>query len=310
MPAPRAWNELIVNPPDNPEVTVIIATAARPERAEALQRAIAGVNAQRPIPELLVVVNGAGFDKALVESLKSDPRVRYDYLNVGSYPAAQRRGRDLVRTAFFCYLDDDDELLPGSIAARLERAKQADQPDIVVCDGVRHVGERDIAFCDCRPVAGTDLMLDLLRQNWFASTAPLFRSDSIVPAFFDGKTKYFEWTLIAFRVLSAGRRMVLIDDLGFRLHDSPASLSKNPLGTLATPALLNQLLDFDPPRLVRDELRRRLAKAHHACSDLEHHNGNHLAAWRHHLRSIALPGGLAYLAYTRRLVLPPTLTGR
>lgn len=290
--------------PETPEVTVVIATAARADRATALQWAIDSVCAQRPRPELVVVVNGPGFDPPLRELLQNDPRLRYDYQPLGSYPAAQRRGRELVRTPFFCFLDDDDELLPGSIAARLARAQQPDAPDIVVCHGLRRVGTDDIPFCEHRPGPGEDLLLDLLRENWFASAAPLLRSAMVPLTMFDGTTKYYEWTLIAFRLLTAGRRMVLIEDLGFRLHDSPVSLSKNPGGILTAPELLTQLLELDPQPAVRRALRRRLARAHHACAELEYHNGNHGSAWQHHLCCLCLPGGLAYLTYTRHLLTP------
>ena len=117
--------------------TVVIATAARPERASALRRAIDSVCAQVPAPEVVVVVNGSTFDPAIVDALKADRRIRYDYRELGSYPAAQRRGRELVRTAFFCFLDDDDELLPDSIALRLDRMSGADRPDVVVGSGLR-----------------------------------------------------------------------------------------------------------------------------------------------------------------------------
>jgi len=285
-------------------ISVVIATAARPERAQALGRAIASAHDQQPVPEIIVVVNGTGFDPAVAQQLQDDPRVRYDYQALGSYPAAQRRGRELVRTPYFCYLDDDDELLPGSLATRLDRIDQTDQPDLVVSDGLRRVGDADVGFCERRPAAGEDLMLDLLRENWFASAAPLFRSATVELDFFDGQTKYFEWTLLAFRLLAAGRRFVLIPDQGFRLYDSPVSLSKNPGGVLASPDLLRQLLALDPPPAVRDRLRRRLANAHHGCADAERQAGHAGAAWRHHLQSLLMPGGLAYLSFTRRLLWP------
>jgi glycosyltransferase involved in cell wall biosynthesis len=289
----------------NRQVSVIIATAARPERAAALRRAIDGVCGQQPAPELIVVVNGSTFDPALVQALQGDPRLRYAYQTVGSYPAAQRRGRELVRTQFFCFLDDDDELLEGSLACRLQRMQQPDAPDVVICDGVRRAVAGDVAFCEHQPGAGDDLMLDLLRENWFASSAPLFRSATVELDFFDGHTKYYEWTMLAFRLLIARRRFAFVAERGFRLHDSPGSLSKSPAGVRFTPELLNQLLELGPPPAVRVRLRRRLAAAHHACADLERAEGHPCAAWRHHLRSLIMPGGLNYLSYTRHLLRPP-----
>ena len=290
--------------PPAPLVSVIIATAAKAERAVALRRAIDGALAQEPRPEVVVVVNGAAYDPPLFEALSSRPGVRREYLEVGSYPAAQRRGRELVRTEYFCYLDDDDELLPGSIAARLGRLQASDKPDVVVASGVRRLADADVAYCERRPADEDDLMLSILGDNWFASPAPLFRSARVGVEFFDGRTQWFEWTLLALRLLTAGRRFAFVDTVGFRLHDSPISLSKESRGKPHVPAFLTQLLRLQPglPEHVCRAIRRRLSDAHHACSDLERERGNPLHAWRHHLRSLLLPGGLRYLAYTRHLV--------
>lgn len=285
-------------------VTVIIATAARPERGAVLRRAIDGVCAQQPVPEVIVVVNGGSFDSTLVAALQADTRVRYDYQALGSYPAAQRRGRELVRTEFFCFLDDDDELLDGSLSLRLECMMQTDRPDVAVCTGLRRVGNDDFPCNTPLPAAGDDLMLDLLRQNWFASSAPLFRTETIGLEFFDGQTKYYEWTLLGFRLFASRRRFAFIETPGYRLHDSAVSLSKNPAGVLFMPELLEQLLGLGPTPAARSKLLRRLANAHHICAATEIAAGHRLKAWRHHLHSLVLPGGWAFLTFTRRFLWP------
>jgi glycosyltransferase involved in cell wall biosynthesis len=290
--------------------TVVIATAARPERAAALRRAIDSVCTQVPAPEVVVVVNGNTFDAALVEALKADPRIRCDYRELGSYPAAQRRGRELVRTAFFCFLDDDDELLPDSIALRLDRMAAPDYPDVVVGAGLRSVAGGDRPYAERMPVDGQDIMLELLRENWLASPSALFRSEAVTIDFFDGKTKYFEWTLLGFRLVNAGRRFAVFDRPVFRVHNSEESLSKNPGGIVFAPVLLRQLLGLAASPTVRAELRTRLSSAHHACADHEWHQGHAALAWRHHLRSLVLPGGARYLLYTRHLLLPPQFLPR
>ena len=287
------------------DVTVIIATAARSERVEALKRAIASARSQQPVPSVLVVVNGETFDASLVEWLRSADGVRYEYLATGSYPAAQRRGRELVTSRYFCFLDDDDELLPDSIAVRLRRAEQHDSPDVVVGNGFRRNERGEFDHVERRPRgADADLMLSLLEDNWFASPSPLFRTATIATRFFDGRTKYFEWTLLAFRILTEGLRMVLIEDRCFRLHDTADSLSKDERSIFATPGVLTELLAMNVPDGIRAELRRRRGGAFHECSDLEYRRGRYAAAWRYHLRSLCEPGGAKFLAYTRRLIVP------
>lgn len=294
---------------DGPAVTVVIATAARPERAAALRRAIEGVLAQQPAPELVVVVNGSGFDAALDAELRADTRLRHDYQALGSYPAAQRRGRELVRTPCFCFLDDDDELLPGSIATRLARLQAADAPDVVVGAGVRAEPQGDRPYAERLPRDGEDAALELLRENWFASAAPLFRSATVGLEFFDGQTRHFEWTLLGFRLATQQRRFAFVHEPGFRIHESAVSLSKNPAGTLFSPELLARLLALTPVPALQHRLRQRLAAAHHACAELEWRSGHARSAWRHHLKSLALPGGWRYAPFTRHLLLRPTGTG-
>lgn len=284
------------------EVTVIIATAARAERAQSLLRAISGVQAQCPSAKLIVVANGERCDHALVARLESDPTLHLIRLEEGSYPAAQRAGRQLVHTPYFCFLDDDDELLEGSIALRLQRANKSDAPDVVVGNGVRRLCDADTDYCDLLPHSGADLMLSLLDRNWFASASALFRTSTVTSEYFDGKTKYFEWTLLAFRLLNAGRRFVFTSHRGFRLHDSPISLSKHPSASLSAPAFLEQLLTITRNDQVKRALRSRLAHAHHDCADLLRLRGDYRSAWQHHIRSLTLPGGMHYVAYTRLFI--------
>ncbi len=299
-----------MNIDSQPVASVIIATAARSERTAALRHAIDSACTLDPTPEVIVVANGSGCDPSILEWLQADERVRYDYQPVGSYPAAQRRGRELVRTPFFCFLDDDDELLEGSLALRLDRMALVDAPDIVVSAGLRRTGSTDEPYAERLPDEGDDLMLDLLRENWFASSAPLFRSARVGVEFFDGQTPRYEWTLLAFRLLTAGRRVAFVRAAGFRVHDSAVSLSKNPAGTAFTPILLHRLLGMAPQAAVRSVLRHRLASAHHAIADAEWHAGRRGAAWRHHLKSLLLPGGVRYLAFSRRLLLRPPANTR
>jgi glycosyltransferase involved in cell wall biosynthesis len=288
--------------PSAPEVTVVIATTAVAARRAALRRAIASALSQQPQPAVVVVVNGKNFDAETYAELERTPGVTLVYSEKASYPAAQRTGRTRVTTRYFCFLDDDDELLPGSVGARLRYGREHPDADIIVAHGYRFLGGRDEALCDPYPPAPGEVLVSLLRQNWFASPAALFVSDRVGPEYFDGETKYFEWTVIAFRLAHAGRRFGFIHDFGYRLHESPVSLSKEAGSTLAVPDVLRRLLRLAPPANARAELKARLARAYNACSALELQRGNRLAAWRHHLLSLRSLSGLRYLSYTRHLL--------
>lgn len=275
-----------------------------------LKRAINSALAQDPQPQVTVIVNGKNYDHTLFAELKADPRIELCYSELGSYPAAQRLGRTLVRTQYFCFLDDDDMLLPGSITMRLARAQQNDLPDVVVSNGYREEPEGDVMYCQHLPTPDDDYLLSLLQKNWFASCAPLFRSDRIDITFFDGKSKYFEWTLLAYRLLLAQRMFAFVPQFGFRVTNSPISLSKDENGTFAQPGLLVSMLQMNPPPQIRRRLRQRLADAHHTCSTVAATRGDQAIAWRHHLRSLTYLSGLRYVSYTRHLIAAIFTSGR
>jgi len=285
-----------------PTTSVVIATTAVAARAAALRRSIASVLAQEPRPAVIVVVNGLKYDAAMYEELKAMQAITLVYSEVPSYPAAQRLGRSHVATPYFCFLDDDDELLAGSIAARLAHARAHPDVAAVVARGYRCIDGVDKPDGAAFPTSDSELLVSLLRHNWLASPAALFTTERVGVEFFDGETKYYEWTLLAFRLAAAGRRFGFVEDYGYRLHESPVSLSKEGGSTLAVPAILHALQRLSSSATVRKEIERRLTHAHHDCSTFELRRGNRRQAWRHHLASLKGPGGLRYLSYTRHLL--------
>ncbi|MDN5848808.1 MAG: glycosyltransferase family 2 protein [Nitrococcus sp.] len=282
------------------KVSVLIGTALLPERVVLLERAVTAALHNTMVAEVIVVVNGQKFDASALSRLRARADVRVDYLSLGSYPAALRRGRELVTQPFFCFVDDDDELLPGSVASRLAKA-EASVADVVVSNGYRNAAGVDTPYCKRQPVDSEDLALAILDENWFASCAPLFRADRVGIEFFDGHTKFLEWTLLVFKLLAAGRRFKFVPDYGFRINDTPVSLSKDLRGVSAVPVVLHELIGLTSNPRVRNELHGRLAHAHHACAHAELSTGSISQAWLQHFRSLALPGGASYWLYTRRL---------
>lgn len=119
-------------------------TLARPQRADTLRAAIASVVSQagvRAVP--LVVVNGDQFDPSLVEELSRRADLRVARVGPADLPGALRAGRDLVDARWFCELDDDDLLLPGTLAERLALIDGHPKFDVVVSNGIvrGHAGD-------------------------------------------------------------------------------------------------------------------------------------------------------------------------
>ena len=121
-------------------VTAIIPTTCESSRGPSLRRAILSVVDQ--IPEnglILIVANGDRIDESVVRMAEGFPRTRVERLEEASVAKAQQLGRHLVTTEFFCFLDDDDEYLPGAFSMRLDELRADPSVDVVVTNGFERI---------------------------------------------------------------------------------------------------------------------------------------------------------------------------
>ncbi len=250
--------------------------------------------------ELIVVVNGQRFDPARLAALQANPTLKAVYLETPSPSVACRHGRSLASGEFFAFLDDDDEYLPGGLAARAAAAQADPTVDIVVSNGYSGGANKPhltrMAHIERNPLAA------MLEENWMASCGALFRRSSCSDEFFADLPKYMEWTLLTFRLLSAGKRVKVVDTPTYRINDTQQSASKSREYRVATAGVIERMLALQLPADIKRGLRRRLLAARHDLSVLNLEEGDRAAAWKAHLQSLAGIGGLRYLTYTRRLV--------
>jgi glycosyltransferase involved in cell wall biosynthesis len=283
-------------------VSIIIPTTCEAKRCESIVRAIRSVTvAPDEAVSIIVVVNGERFDPALLATLKGDPRLQVIYEPIGSLPLALCIGRSAVQTEYFGFLDDDDEYLSGAITIRRKYLEANPGADIIVSNGVRSIGDEDVPFLTGFAEFGQDPLHALLRVNWLASCGAMYRSQRIGREFFDSRFKYLEWTLLAFKI-AASRNVGFIDQPTFRINDTADSLSKSEAYTIAYPQVLAEILRLSLPITARKAIRRKLSSAHHTLADHYLGIGQRAQAWRHHLASLALPGGIRYFSFTRRLL--------
>src|SRR5579872_1226627 len=109
-------------------ISVIMPTTALRLRGKCLMRAIDSVVTQEgviPIP--IVVVNGRNRDSELTNEIARRTDLTLVLQDEGDLPKALKTGRAAVQTPWFAELDDDDELLPGALAARLDAFRE--RPD-------------------------------------------------------------------------------------------------------------------------------------------------------------------------------------
>lgn len=283
------------------DITVIIPTTCEAQRWESLLRAIDSVFRQSEVAvQLLLVVNGQRVDPSHYEALCQMPGLVVVRLAEG-LPMAQRMGRSLVTTPYFSFLDDDDEYLPGGLLARLAPLEQDSAVDFVASQGVRCLDGVDHPCWPSTAAIHRDPLRALSDTNWLASCGGLFRTRSISIDFFDGRSSYLEWTLLAYK-LAISRRMAFVDTPAFRIHDSSGSLSKSTAYRYGEIVVIQQILQLELPGDVRDSVRIKLGNAHHSLSDFCRRQHLKKDAWRHHVASLMQAGGWRFIPYTRKLL--------
>jgi hypothetical protein len=278
-------------------VSVIIPTTAEKRRAESLWRAIESVRAQRHgSAEIIVVVNGNRWDPGLLQQLQSAP-LNLIRLTEPSLPGAILRGRQAVGSDYFAFLDDDDVYLEDALESRIQ-ALESSGADFAVSNGWNAHGEAVIP--DVR-AAQRDPLRSLLTRNWLASCGGLYRSATIPAGLFDGLVKYYEWTVIAFQLLMAGKKVCFVERETFRLSDTAGSASKErSLEALRNAVTVVEYVFARAPREVRRGMSGKRAAAYHDTSAQYLDSGDYSEAWRMHAASVA-KGGWQYLSYTCHL---------
>ena len=281
--------------------TVIIPTTAAAHRRASLLRAIESAKRGGTRPEILVVVNGDRFESALSDLLRSRQDIRVIALPDADHHGARYAGRELVTTEFFCFLDDDDEILPNGLEPRLRALSSRPDVAFVATNGYyRSNGKDQIAVSNTDAVA-SDPLLAMTDQCWLASCGGLYRASRVDVTSFARMPRFLEWTYLGLKLAST-RKMIFLDQPTFRVHDSEDSLSKSPDYRAGAVATLQAALELElPPRVTR-RLRTRLSEAHHNVAEDYLNIDNLRRAWAHHLASLAQPGGTKYLLFSRRLL--------
>jgi glycosyltransferase involved in cell wall biosynthesis len=283
-------------------VSVIIPTTCELSRWQSLLRAIDSLRQQDGVQvRAIVVVNGNRFDAKRYEELKAMPNLEVLYRTEGSAPLARQAGRLAVGTPFFSFLDDDDEYLPDTLRLRLQPLLNDPGLDFTVSNGYRCVKGKDRIVVKVPAPIGEHPLLALGKQNWMASCAGLFRSATVTPEFFRDPAPYVEWTYLAYR-LGVARRMHFVDVAAYRIHESTVSLLKTDAYRNAELEVLQRILNLSLAPEVARVIRKKLGRAHHGCAGRDLERGRMGAAWSHHLKSLAYPGGASRLLYSRKLL--------
>lgn len=284
------------------QLTVIIPTLADSKRSESLLRAIASVIDQNePLVKILVVVNGQRFDPDLVSHLESRLDLTVMKIEPPSLSNAIYQGRLAVNTAYFSFLDDDDQYLPGSIQKRLSKLQRNPNCVMVASSGFRESKGLRTSSAFNLSNASKDPFNELAANNWMTSCGGIFRSSLVDSETFKNIPPHHEWTYLAYKILSIGP-FCIVDEPCYIIHDTPGSLSKTTAYSEASAKVLREILKINLPFHARQSVMTRLARAEHDLASKALSNGFRMKAFRHHFNSLLLPSGLRYLSFSRHLV--------
>ena len=284
------------------DISVIMPTLARAQRAAGLYRAIDSVLTQEGVRALpIVVVNGDQFDPALLNRLRADSRIRLVERRDAGIPGAMRAGREAVTTPWFGALDDDDFLLPAALAPRIQVLLEHPEATAVVTNGYRRTAEGDELHVTTPELVRRDPFGQLLERNWLLPGSWLCRSAAIGTEVFDEMPQFLECTYMAVRFAMSGRMLFLSEPTVVWHVGTADSASASRPHRLGSANALQQLLRLSLPAAFRAGVRRKFAEECHTISDIFRLEGNRREAWRWHLRSLRAPSGLRYLGFTRHL---------
>jgi len=290
-----------------PRVTAIVPTMCQTQRRRPLMEAIDSLIAQSgAVVRPLIMINGRQFDEKIVRELQARTDISVNLLPDASLPIARRAGRELVQTEFFCFLDDDDVYLPGAMEHLLAPMMADPALDVVVGNGYKvYEGRMEPVIEDFASVVAAPV-LSLMTLNWLLSASAVYRTSSISVDFLDESLRYYEWTLLAFRMTLEKRKIAFVPTYTYRINDTPDSLSKTSAFFDAEVSVLRRILTMQMEPAIRRALRSKLGRALHMQAERQHAKGELAAAWHSHIGSMTMPGGfLNYIFYTRKLLRSP-----
>jgi hypothetical protein len=251
---------------------------------------------------IVVVANGPRVSPRVLDWLATQSDIRVIRLRSGSHPLARRVGAEVADSEFLGFLDDDDELMPNTLARKIAYFRQHPEIDVLVTDGLRVNGATVTKIFPQPEARSTDLVETLMRAGWGACALTL-RTESIDLSAFDPEFRHLEWTLTAL-ALARNYQVGFLDEPTYRYYeDTPHSLSKMAEHNLAAPEVWRRLTEAYSGTRYDAMVRRRYGVECHNASREYARRGRVRDAWRFHFESLMSPGGLACLPFSARLVL-------
>lgn len=281
-------------------------------RRALIERAIASVQNQAGVEtRTRLIVNGAEADRDLVADLRGNPSLEVIHVPNRGIPDALRAGQAMATTPYLAALDDDDELLPGALAARIAHLETHSDLDAVVSNGIVRSASGDRLRRERFAEIAADPLRAMIRGNWLLPGSWLCRNDRIGAWLLEGMPKYLECTWIGLRLATGAKVGFLEQPTVIWYDETPGGTHRSLEYTLGQVDAIRQLMTLPLPPDVMAYLEANITSACHESAErllfADHAWG---AAWRWHLRSLRGAGGLRYLPFTRKFIWPSLWTTR
>ena len=147
-----------------------------------------------------------------------------------------------------------------------------------------------------------DPLRSLQTENWLASCGGTYRTAKVGVEYFDGQTRYLEWTTTAYRC-ALELNIHFLDKPTFRICETEGSLSKSDAYGRGVVRALTVIAALDLPQDVRATILRKRCDALHDLAERYRLAGAIGAAWIWHFRCLVQRSGPRYWRYTARLLL-------
>ena len=283
--------------------TVVIASRCDDARSKLLMRACESVRAMAAEYDysIIVVANGPHVSSSVLDWLATKADIRVIRLRSGSYPLARRVGAEMADSEFLAFLDDDDELMPNTLAPKIAHFREHPEIDVLVTDGLRVSGSIETRIFPPPEARGADIVEAMMGAGWGAGALTL-RMQNITLSAFDAEFRHLEWTLTALE-LASRYQVGYLDEPAYRYYEGmPNSLWKSAEHSFAAPEVWRRLLKSYAGTRYAAMVRQRCARVCHSASDDYAREGRIREAWRLHFMSLRSLGGMVYLPFSARLV--------
>ncbi len=275
-----------------------------------MRNAIRSIKQQKNVQvKIIVVINGNLYHDNIRDELTSDPQINCLFQDEGNAPKAQALGRGNVTEPYFCFLDDDDELVSDSLLNRIQILEKNSDVDVVVCNGYREINNAREIFYPRIEECEKDPLDALFKQNWMASASGIYRANSIGVEYFDDYARYMEWTYMAAK-LALTRRIHFVDVPCFVVKDTAGSISKSDDYLFGIIETFDKLLNLNLPIRIRQKILLKKRSAFHDLSSFYLNKLSIKEAWQYHLASLGMDRlGFEYALFTIK-ILRTSLIGR